>query len=66
MTGQIRLNFPVTARFEGCCLRDFLRTSGVSATLIKAANKDNPKNRAVNPKITNKYKTYFPAFFLGL
>ncbi len=40
MARQIELSFIVQPRFEGRCLRDFLRESGVSATLIKAVKNE--------------------------
>lgn len=40
MTQKTKLSFAVTPPFEGRCLRDFLRASGVSATLIKAVKKE--------------------------
>ena len=36
----MELSFIVPPRFEGGCLRDFLRASGVSATLIKAVKNE--------------------------
>ncbi len=36
----MELSFIVPARFDGGCLRDFLRASGVSATLIKAVKNE--------------------------
>lgn len=36
----MELSFIVSPQFEGRCLRDFLRTSGVSATLIKAVKNE--------------------------
>lgn len=39
MNEKTELRFLVTHRFDGCCLREFLRSSEVSATLIKAVKK---------------------------
>ena len=36
----MEMSFIVPPRFEGGCLRDFLRASGVSATLIKAVKNE--------------------------
>lgn len=40
MARSIELSFVVAPAFEGHCLRDFLRSSGVSATLIKAVKNE--------------------------
>lgn len=39
MNQKTELRFSVAPRFDGCCLREFLRSSEVSATLIKAVKK---------------------------
>lgn len=40
MTHQTQLSFVVSPQFEGRCLRDFLRESDVSATLIKTVKNE--------------------------